>query len=290
KKHYMLKRAFNGIYKARIEDPKLIVNWSCGIGLWDMEMAEKFPQCKIIAIDFVQAPLANLRDSLANVEFRECVIDETHTGMESIESGTVDYVMMKDCWLINSPSHKWTNVLDQVFRILKPNGWIELSENESQGKNMAQLDTYFAAFFNEMEIDRNIAEKLGDLLEFSGFNSIEKTAYTIPVGDWPAAKDSKEMGFLFKDVLEKRLRNSAKWLSIVNDVEENEIQQIISISLDEEIVANRSHVDWFSYTARKPNNESGPNKSSAISNNNFIATTLTPTTSQHNVTSQSLQI
>jgi precorrin-6B methylase 2 len=94
-----------------------------------MEMAEKFPDCKIIAIGHTHAALANIRDQLANVEFRECVIDETHTGMESIESDTVDYVMMKDCWFINSPSHKWTNVLDQAFRILKPNGWIELSEN-----------------------------------------------------------------------------------------------------------------------------------------------------------------
>jgi SAM-dependent methyltransferase len=94
-----------------------------------MEMAEQFPDCKIIAIGHTHAALANIRDQLSNVEFRECVIDETHTGMESIESDTVDYVMMKDCWLINSPLHKWTNVLDQAFRILKPNGWIELSEN-----------------------------------------------------------------------------------------------------------------------------------------------------------------
>jgi hypothetical protein len=54
-----------------------------------------------------------------------------------------------------------------------------------------QLDKYFVTFFDEMEIDRGIAEKLGDLLKFSGFHSIEQTRYTIPVGEWPTAKGKK---------------------------------------------------------------------------------------------------
>jgi hypothetical protein len=62
---------------------------------------------------------------------------------------------------------------------------------ESQGEMSQQLDKYFVAFFDEMEIDRGIAEKLGDLLKFSGFHSIEQTRYTIPVGEWPTAKGKK---------------------------------------------------------------------------------------------------
>jgi hypothetical protein len=94
------------------------------------------------------------------------------------------------------------------------------------------------------------------------------------------------MGFLFKDMLEKRFRGLAKWISVLNDVDESEVQRIITVSLEEETIENHSHVHWYSYTARKPNNESGPNKSGGSASNPFT----TPATSQRNVTSSSLQI
>lgn len=59
---------------------------------------------------------------------------EGHTGLESFEDNVADHVMMRDVWLVNSPEHKWLDVLRQVHRVLKPGGCIEIYE---QGNNLS---------------------------------------------------------------------------------------------------------------------------------------------------------
>lgn len=125
----MLKRIWNGLYRAKLDDPKVIVNWCCGIGLWDMEMASLFPESHVVGVDFKEATLSNLQYSRPNLEFRHVVIHDHYTGLESFESNSVDYIMMRDIWFINAPVSKWDVVLEDAFRILKPGGWIELSEH-----------------------------------------------------------------------------------------------------------------------------------------------------------------
>lgn len=97
-------------------------------------MAELFPQAKIVGVDFKEATLSNLQHGLPNLEFKFTVIHDKTTGLELFEDNSVDLVMMRDSWLINSPSFKWTNILNESFRILKPGGYIEIEE---QG-NVAQ--------------------------------------------------------------------------------------------------------------------------------------------------------
>lgn len=174
-----------------------------------MEMALLFPNTKIVGVDYKEATLTNLQHDLPNLEFRHTVIHDSFTGLESFETDSVDYVMMRDAWLINTPSSKWENVLRESLRILKPGGWIELTEHsklpriffftpeinnelndviglciEAQGPCTSRLDDCFDRFFRNARVDREIASKLGQYLADAGFQDIDEQSIGVPLGEW----------------------------------------------------------------------------------------------------------
>lgn len=117
------------VYRAELTDPTLIVHWCCGIGIWDMEMAGLFPNAQVVGIDFKEATFPNLRHGIPNLDFKITVIHDNMTGLESFDDNTVDYVLIRDAWLMMAPVSKWDNILHQVYRVLKPGGSVELSEH-----------------------------------------------------------------------------------------------------------------------------------------------------------------
>lgn len=68
---------------------------------------------------------------------------------------------------------------------------------------------------------------------------------------------------MFRDIIERRIRGLSKWVCLANHVGEKELNNIITIGMDEELNTYRSHMNWYSYTARKKANTSTPNLSSS---------------------------
>ncbi|KAK4510956.1 uncharacterized protein ATC70_000065 [Mucor velutinosus] len=253
--HYLLKRIWQVIYRADLKDPEVIVNWCCGIGLWDMEMATLFPDAKVIGVDYKEATLSNLLHGLPNLEFRFAVIHDTYTGLESFEDDSVDFVILRDTWLMNAPVWKWDNLLKAIYRILKPGGWIEVEEHslviESEGPYSRKLHAWFDVFFSEIQVDRNIAKKLDGHLARAGFIDINKQSVAIPLGEWCSTESLRETGFLFKDLIERRVRVLSKWICQLNNLDMKDMNATIATVMDEEIDQYHSCIDWLSYTARK---------------------------------------
>ncbi|KAI8064940.1 hypothetical protein BDF21DRAFT_346669, partial [Thamnidium elegans] len=254
--HYLLKRIWNGLYRAELNKPQIIVNWCCGIGLWDMEMAALFPESQVVGVDFKEATLSNLQYDIPNLEFRHVVIYDNYTGLESFETNTVDYIMMRDVWFINAPVSKWKVVLEESFRILKPGGWIELSEHslsvQSPGPCSKKLDACFQTFFLDAGIDMDIESKLGQYLACTGFIEIDEQAVSIPLGEWPSTNALKETGYLLKDWTSRTMRGFSKWVCDMNNIDGSEMNRLITSSMDNEIDEYHSYINWTSYTARKP--------------------------------------
>lgn len=55
---------------------------------------------------------------------------------------------------------------------------------ESGGPSSRRLHDWFDVFFNEIQVDRNIAKKLGGHLVRAGFVDINKQSVAIPLGEW----------------------------------------------------------------------------------------------------------
>ena len=106
-------------------------------------MAMEFPDAQVIGVDFERALSMNLQHAIPNLEFRHSIIVGDCTGLESFESNSVDFIMMRDVWLINTPAQKWHHILTESLRILKPGGWIEIEEHS---KLLVYHDTHCLAY------------------------------------------------------------------------------------------------------------------------------------------------
>lgn len=60
------------------------------------------------------------------------------------------------------------------------------------------------------------------------------------------------MGYLLRDIEEKRIRGLAKWVAQVCNVDLEMLNQILTTAITEEADQYRTRVDWYSYTAKKP--------------------------------------
>lgn len=98
------------------------------VAVWDVELAFEFPNAKVVGIDYESATVSSLTDTVKNFTFHNALIHEGQTGLEKFKDNTVDYIMMRDVWLVNSPASKWTRILTEIHRILKPGGYIEIYE------------------------------------------------------------------------------------------------------------------------------------------------------------------
>ncbi|OBZ82349.1 Demethylmenaquinone methyltransferase [Choanephora cucurbitarum] len=278
--HYLLKLIWKGIYSADLKDPSVIVNWCCGVGLWNLEMAALFPNTKIIGVDFKEATFQNSHYSLPNMEFRYAVIRDNITGLESFESNSVDFFIMRDCWLINAPMYKWDNVFREAYRILKPGGFIEVEEHNlevvSQGESTDILYAYFQRFFDEVQVERDLATKLGSHIENAGFEQVQQRSIVIPVGEWSKTECLKEIGFLARDLTERRIRGLRKWVCEVNGITVNQFDAVANNLMDVEVNQNPSYIDWNSYVGKKPGNApSQPQRNRSSSHPTFLETVYT---------------
>lgn len=61
----------------------------------------------------------------------------------------------------------------------------------------------------------------------------------------------RETGFLFKDLIERRVRVLSKWICQINNLEMKDMDETIAHVMDEELDQYHSCIDWLSYTGRK---------------------------------------
>ncbi|KAG2213136.1 hypothetical protein INT47_011285 [Mucor saturninus] len=255
RQHYLLKRIWGSNYRIPLVDPTLIIDWCCTTAAWDIELAIEFPNSKVIGIDYESATVASLNTSVKNFSFQNAMIHQGETGLNVIENNQVDYIVMRDVWLVNCPVSKWTNLFEEVLRILKPGGYIEIYEQDtnykSVGPYLSILEGWADIFYEAIKLDRNTNNQLGSLLKDSGFVNIQHEYKELPLGEWPEDKESKETGYLQKDFTERGLREAKRWLCKFNNVSEKEYTHVMTRALDE-CEDYKTYIRSLYFSAQKP--------------------------------------
>lgn len=164
--------------------------------MWNVEMAQEFPDCKVIGIDYQNAIMCNnMATEFDNLYFHYALPRHGTTGLEFLDDNSVDLLMIRDVWMVNSPGFKWLDVMEQAHRVLKPGGHVESFEQElavqSPGAHFYMVDQWAGEFFKRIGIDRDITKRIGYYMKRAGLINIHESTIELPLGEWSSVPGKK---------------------------------------------------------------------------------------------------
>ncbi|KAI8380055.1 hypothetical protein BD560DRAFT_432297 [Blakeslea trispora] len=184
--HFMIRFAIQGNYLAPVSDVLRkggrVLDVGCGPGAWSMEIAGEYPKSTVIGIDI--APIYPKDIIPSNCVFYQCNV----LNKLPFEDNTFDYIFMRFMGQ-GVESDKWASVLAELVRVLKPRGWIEWIEADSEIHRPGPITHDFnQKLMNLMiknkqdpHIGRTLKERLSQHTELINATS---TYVSCPGGQW----------------------------------------------------------------------------------------------------------
>ncbi|KAM0550592.1 hypothetical protein ACHAPJ_008850 [Fusarium lateritium] len=201
-KHTVAAHLLGGkLHASPLENPQKIIDVGTGTGSWAIDMGDEYPSAEVIGIDLspIQPPWVP-----PNVRF--LVDDAEATWLYSDNS--LDLVHLRN---MSTAIKDWPALLEQIYRALKPGGWIELPEFRwvygcDDGTlrpdfTPPQMVDNIKAGLAKFGIEMHAAEKNEDRLRDAGFVNIRHEIKKVPVGPWPKDKNLKMIGLYNRSVI-----------------------------------------------------------------------------------------
>ncbi|CAO3694792.1 unnamed protein product [Rhizopus stolonifer] len=184
--HFMIRFAIQGNYLAPVHDMlrkgSKILDVGCGPGTWSMEIAGEYPKSTVVGIDMT--PLFPRENKPTNCAFYQCNI----LNKLPFEDHSFDYIFMRS---MNQgiDADRWSFVLEELSRILKPNGWIEWVEADNELHRPGpitqefnqQLIQLMECHQQDPSIGKHLQEKLKETKQFTHMSSM---FVSCPGGQW----------------------------------------------------------------------------------------------------------
>ncbi|KAF7720916.1 hypothetical protein EC973_005776 [Apophysomyces ossiformis] len=229
--------------------PPRVLDLCCGSGTWVLDMATEFPHAEVYGVDFV--PIYPTAIKPANAFFCKSNVLQSLPFSDSF----FDYVHMRLVYNCFSNSDRkilmlsvWQFILEEIKRVLKPGGYIELREINPIIQNPGPTaSTFFASFVKDMKRFHNVDVMWSAGLEqaLSCFGPTTSAQVSVALGKEGALGESMQRSI--KDTMEsyRRFFVRSKRLG------PNEYDKILEIILEE----GQNHESYFTYHtcwARKP--------------------------------------
>ncbi|KAL1934950.1 hypothetical protein VTP01DRAFT_4090 [Rhizomucor pusillus] len=156
-----------------------ILDIGCGSGSWVMEMATEHPNAHVTGLDMSDMFPTAIRPE--NVTFQLANILD---GLP-YEDNTFDFVHMRQL-VVALRSNEWLTVIQEIYRVLKPGGLIQLVESDFTVGNQSQLIEAVITTLHRAMQDRGqdpfIASKLSTLLTEAKFEDVQQETRTLDFG------------------------------------------------------------------------------------------------------------
>ncbi|KAG1451941.1 hypothetical protein G6F46_005960 [Rhizopus delemar] len=151
--HYLFKHLFQGNYFAPIEpilkNDSKVLDIGCGPhAIWMIDMAIDFPECQFYGFDVAEPISLNEVEKLHKPD--NCFIEraDVFDGF-SYEPNAFDFVHQRLMYNVY-PHDKIPWMLQEILRVTKPNGWIELVEPDLNPKRAGPLFTTLMKAVNQL--------------------------------------------------------------------------------------------------------------------------------------------
>ncbi|CAI2185454.1 6682_t:CDS:2, partial [Funneliformis geosporum] len=168
--HYMMRYIWNSNYNAPVDDllqkeDAKVLDLGCGAGSWLFELATEFPSVSFTGMDI--SPVIPSTIKPRNISF---VRGNVLEGLP-FDDNTFDFVHQR--FLVAAiPLNDWQNLVNELVRVLKPGGYLELMEMDVEfkplGPSAKLLDDAFIKVMIENGQDPHIITKLRSFMETNG--------------------------------------------------------------------------------------------------------------------------
>lgn len=179
--HYVLRFMLHENYLAPLKTPGRILDVGCGTGRWAIEMAGAFPSAEIVGLDIVK-PTPDAAQRPSNVLFLQRDILKGLPFTDHI----FDYVHMR--FMIGAlPIANFQGVVNELQRVVRPGGWIELAEPGvlySAGAGLGTVWEWLLEFAGRKGIDASASNRLDKFLKDAGFMNVSRREVNFPVGEY----------------------------------------------------------------------------------------------------------
>ncbi|KAI1816895.1 S-adenosyl-L-methionine-dependent methyltransferase [Poronia punctata] len=196
--HVVLTKMFdNRFIFPPIPTPRRVLDCGFGTGEWALQVAWEFPRCEVRGID-ITPHHHNPDEGLENLYLD---VDDLNMSFQ-FPSNHFD--------LINSRlvagginSGRWTGYIRDIFRCLRPDGWVQMVEIDynAQSDNGALTDSsalrqWSQTYLTAMEQSKNprAPRRLGGWLRNAGFTDIDERMIPLPMCGWPQNQREREIG------------------------------------------------------------------------------------------------
>lgn len=221
--HFILRQAFKGNYAAPVRNPYRILDVGTGTGRWAKEVAMLFPAASVTGLDIKEQVAESQEPDLtpANYSFVSGNILE---GLP-FPDATFDFVHQRLLFFA-IPSDRWQFLLNELTRVTRPGGWVEVVEGrygyEPMGPAAQHISDVMLATMLKRGIDPRASAHLDEFLRNAGLQQVQTRTIKLPVGDWGG-----RLGQLaFTDVM--TFSQAAKPLLLAQGMTEDECAALIT--------------------------------------------------------------
>ncbi|GAN05891.1 methyltransferase type 11 [Mucor ambiguus] len=247
--HWILRYALQSNYQAPVTDLLekgiTVLDSGCGPATWTFEMGEAWPNSTFHGIDASCVFPENIKP--ANVEF---VIGNIAKQIPYPDN-TFDYIHQR-LLLLGLTNEDWDNALKELYRVLKPGGYIELAEPDLQDlENMGPTLKKLQYTMSDMLISRNMPTKVAceieDRLIKAGFvnTNLKMTPLKLNHTD-------KAGKLLWDDYKHGYMNMRPVMAQMVPEWQDPEVYECFVTACGVEAEKNRANVNWYAYYAQKP--------------------------------------
>ncbi|ORZ16071.1 S-adenosyl-L-methionine-dependent methyltransferase [Lobosporangium transversale] len=204
--HYVIRHAFNGNTRAKFDGKihKDVLDVGCGPGTWILEMSTEHTETNFTGIDISAVWPTEIRPR--NCRFQ---VVNAIQGLP-FEDNTFDFVYQR-FMILAYPAKDWPFIVQELVRVTKPGGIIELTEmpvaTSSNGPELTKILDVLERGCISKGLDPKVARKLDILLQEAGIKDVKTSHTSIEIGAW-----GKKVGQLMRENMAGLWSSLKGWL------------------------------------------------------------------------------
>ncbi|MEO7003503.1 MAG: class I SAM-dependent methyltransferase [Ktedonobacterales bacterium] len=186
--HYALRGAFQRNHLAPVDAPASVLDIGSGAGHWAMEIAHTFPDAYVLGIDIALPETDEFFDSSHagalrrpnNCSFMQC--DALRPLPFAHESFAYTHMRLMH---LGIPVPSWPLVMNEVLRVTRMRGWVELVEGDlprNGGPALDRLVSWLRELAYRRGIDPGMGSQVGAWAHERGLHRMVAHEIELPVG------------------------------------------------------------------------------------------------------------